>query len=130
MSASQGKAQTRVLYNAECPVCAFEINHYRKRTARDGLPVRFDDLHGRALSDWGLDADTAARRLHVLKDGQVISGMPAFRALWREMPHVAWLSRATSVPGVRQAFDWSYDAIFAPLLYRMHRRRLAKRKDR
>lgn len=129
MSATQSKPETRVLYNAECPVCTFEIDHYRKRAARDALPVRFDDLNGPDLVDWGLDADSAARRLHVLKDGQILSGMPAFRALWREMPHVAWLARATSLPGVRQATDWAYDAVFAPLLYRMHRRRMTKRGD-
>ncbi|MDB2407250.1 DUF393 domain-containing protein [Jannaschia sp.] len=124
---SESEGETRVLYNADCPVCSREIDHYRMRAARDGLPLRFDALQGADLSAWGVDADAAARRLHVLHEGRVISGMDGFRVLWRAMPHMRWLARATAAPGLRQGTDWLYDRAMAPVLYRMHLRR-ARRK--
>ncbi|MEO1365094.1 MAG: DUF393 domain-containing protein, partial [Pseudomonadota bacterium] len=89
--------ETRVLYNADCPVCNFEITHYADYSAREGLPIRFDDLNSDALAQWNLDADTAARRLYVLKDGALHSGIPAFVLLWQEMPRYRWLARLVSV---------------------------------
>lgn len=71
--------ETRVLYNQTCPVCRFEIDGYRRRAVRDGLPIRFDALDEAAA--WGIAPQDAARRLHVWHKGQVISGMPAFRLL-------------------------------------------------
>jgi hypothetical protein len=53
--------------------------------------------------------------------------MPAFRALWRRMPHLAWLARASDLPGLRGLVDWSYDRVAAPMLYRAHLRREARR---
>jgi predicted DCC family thiol-disulfide oxidoreductase YuxK len=118
--------ETRVLYNANCPVCRFEIDHYRKVARRDDLPVAFDDLNGPELAAWGIDADAAARRLHVRRGDEVLSGFPAFLALWSEMPRMRWLARALDRPGLRPAGGWVYDRIGAPLLYRAHRRREAR----
>jgi len=112
---------TRVLYNQTCPICRAEITAYQRRALKDGLPIRFDTLDQAA--DWGLSADDAARRLHVWHDGQIPSGMPAFSALWAQMPHLAWLARLTGLPGLRGLTERVYDHILAPLLYRAHRRR-------
>ncbi|RGP35237.1 thiol-disulfide oxidoreductase DCC family protein [Pseudotabrizicola alkalilacus] len=113
--------QTRVLYNQTCPICRAEISAYQRRALRDGLPIRFDTLDHAA--DWGLSAEDATRRLHVWHEGQVLSGLAAFRALWAQMPHLRWLARLTGVPGVHWLADRIYDHILAPLLYRAHRRR-------
>ena len=61
-------AETCVLYNANCPVCNFEIQHYARYADRTGLPIRFDGLA--QANAWGLTPDQAARRLHVLHKGQ------------------------------------------------------------
>ncbi len=113
----------RVLYNAECPVCRFEIDHYARRVTAQGLPVRFDDLNRADLGEWGVSADAAARRLHVLRDGQVISGIPAFLALWQAMPRYRWLAWVVGLPGVRGLATLIYDHVAAPVLYRWHLRR-------
>ena len=76
---------TSVLYNGECPVCRFEIDHYAEYSRDNGLPIRFDDLNSDALAGWGVSADDAAKRLHVRKNGQVYSGIPAFVLLWQDM---------------------------------------------
>ena len=70
-----------------------------------------------------MDADTAARRLHVRKDGIVLSGIPAFIALWQEIPRYRWLARIVSLPGIHRLAVWTYDGILAPALYAWHRRR-------
>ena len=115
--------ETRVLYNAECPVCNFEISHYADYSAKAALPIRFDDLNSAALADWEIDADAAARRLHVLKDGEIHTGIPAFVVLWRDMPRYRWLARVVSTPGIHWLAAKTYDHILAPLIYRWHLRR-------
>jgi len=120
------KPETSVLFNAECPVCNFEISHYRDYSEREGLPIRFDDLNGPDLAQWGLDADTAARRLYVLHKGEMLGGIDGFVVLWREMPRYRWLARVVGVPGVYRLACLSYDWVLAPLIYRWHLRRKAR----
>ena len=117
---------TRVLYNDTCPVCSFEIDAYRKRAIRDGLPLQFDTLDQAAR--WGISPDLAARRLHVLHKGEILSGVPAFRALWGEMPHLQWLARLTGRRFVGAAAVTLYDQLLAPVLYAMHLRRQKRGK--
>lgn len=113
--------ETRVLYNDTCPVCRFEIDAYRRRARAAGLPIRFDALD--RAEDWGLSPDDAARRLHVWHGGRVLSGLPAFRAIWSQMPGWRWLAWVTGLPGLSPVLTFAYDRIAAPLLYRAHLRR-------
>lgn len=117
--------ETKVLYNDNCPVCSFEINHYAAYAERNGLAIQFDDLNGPERAAWGLDADTAARRLYVLKDGELTSGVDAFLVLWHDMPRYRWLARVVGTPGIWQAANLVYDHVLAPLIYRWHLRRQA-----
>ncbi|HEY9020082.1 MAG: thiol-disulfide oxidoreductase DCC family protein [Paracoccaceae bacterium] len=114
---------TRVLYNHACPVCRAEITHYADYAGREGLAIGFDDLNRVDLGKWGVTADQAARRLHVVHEGRVLSGIPAFITLWQQMPRYRWLARIVALPGIRQAATLVYDHILAPLLYRSHLRR-------
>jgi predicted DCC family thiol-disulfide oxidoreductase YuxK len=117
------EATTSVLYNADCPVCSFEIGHYARYAGDKGLPIRFDDLNSDARDRWGIDADTAARRLYVLHEGALTSGIPAFLVLWAQMPRYRWVARVVGLPGVRQVATVAYDHVLAPLIYRWHLRR-------
>ncbi|WP_189370945.1 thiol-disulfide oxidoreductase DCC family protein [Tateyamaria omphalii] len=116
---------TRVLYNADCPVCSFEIDHYAKYSGDRALPIRFEDLNCIDMSDWGLSRDEAARRLYVLRNGELTSGVPAFIVLWQDMPRYRWLARIVSLPGIHWLASKAYDHVLAPLIYRWHLRRLA-----
>lgn len=116
-------ADTRVLYNDTCPVCSREIALYRRQAAG---AVGFDPLA--CAADWGLTEDQAARRLHVMQGGRVLSGFEAFRALWATVPGWAWAARLAGLPGVRSVLAFGYDRVAAPLLYRAHRRRQARRR--
>lgn len=117
---------TRILYNAQCPVCRFEIHHYRDYAADQDLPLRFDDLNAADLAPWGLTQDEAARRLYVLHDGQMTSGIPAFLILWRQMPRYHWLARLIDLPVIRPTACFVYDRALAPTIYRWHLRRRRK----
>jgi predicted DCC family thiol-disulfide oxidoreductase YuxK len=117
--------ETCVLYNGACPICSAEISHYAAYADTRALPLRFEDLGKTDLASWGLSADQAARRLHVRKDGTLLSGLPAFRVLWAEMPRYRWLARLTGWPILRPLATASYDHVLAPLLYHWHRIRFA-----
>ncbi|MEL7099917.1 MAG: DUF393 domain-containing protein [Pseudomonadota bacterium] len=120
---------TEVLYNADCPVCSFEIDHYAAYADKHDLPIRFDDLNAGERAAWGLDRETAARRLHVRKGGQIYAGIPAFIILWQDMPRYRWLARLVALPGVHWTACKVYDHILAPLLYAWDKRRQRRTRE-
>ena len=69
-----------VLYNGAGPICAPEIEHYRRLATRSGADIRFEDLNTTDLGAWGIDADTARRRLHARLDTRQLAGVEAFSA--------------------------------------------------
>jgi predicted DCC family thiol-disulfide oxidoreductase YuxK len=112
-------AETRILYNERCPICRAEIAHYRKRAAAAGAPLSFDDLNSTDLGEWALTPDQAKRRLHAaLPDGRIVSGIPAFAAIWAALPGMGWVARLVLMPGIRGMADFAYNRIAAPWLYR------------
>jgi predicted DCC family thiol-disulfide oxidoreductase YuxK len=116
-----------VLYNADCPICRAEIEHYAAYAAPRGLAIGFEPLDRADLASWNLTTAAAAKRLHVrLPDGAILSGVPAFRALWMEMPRYRLLARAVGLPGLRQLAALVYNRVLAPALYRAHLRRQAR----
>ena len=126
----ENSPKTSVLFNATCPVCNFEIQHYARYAVANDLPIRFDDLNSDARDQWGLDADTAARRLYVLHEGSLTAGIPAFLVLWAQMPKYRRLARVVGFPGIKQIACVAYDHVLAPSIYRWHLRRLRKQTVR
>ncbi|MEO0358304.1 MAG: DUF393 domain-containing protein [Pseudomonadota bacterium] len=117
---------TRILYNGSCPICRREISAYARYAKTHDLPLDFQDMGQTDLNDWGVTADQAARRIHVIKDGQLYDGIPAFALVWDDMPRFRWLAKAVRWPGVSWLASATYDLVLAPALYAMHRRRQAK----
>ena len=117
---------TRVLYNAQCPVCNFEIKHYERYSSDAALPLGFDDLNSDALANWDLTAAQAARRLYVLHKGALTSGIEGFLVLWAQMPRYRWLGRLVGCPGIKQIACAIYDHALAPAIYRWHLHRQAR----
>lgn len=118
--------KTEVLYNAECPVCSFEIGHYKTYAEKNALPLRFDDLNSDDLDRWGLTPDQAARRLYVRKGEQLLSGIPAFIVLWNDMPRYRWLARLVGLPGIHWLANLLYDHVLAAAIYKWHLNRTAR----
>jgi predicted DCC family thiol-disulfide oxidoreductase YuxK len=120
--------ETRVLYNAQCPVCNFEIKHYAQYSANMALPLGFDDLNLDALKTWNFTEDQAARRLYVLHQGALTSGIEGFLVLWAKMPRYRWLVRLVGCPGIKQIASFTYDYALAPAIYRWHLHRRSRLK--
>ena len=112
-----GKLMTKVLYNKECSVCNFEIEHYKKYTKQNSIDIEFEDLNNTNLKSWGVDKDQAERRMHVQKDGQTYSGVDAFIQLWEDMPKYSTLAKIAKKPGIYQFGNILYDWVLAPVLY-------------
>ena len=111
-------------YNGACPVCRFEIEHYK--AGADGDRVRWLDLASEpeALARFGIDRAGARRRLHVLdEDGRLHIGIDAFVLIWQVMPRYRWLSRLVGARPVRPLAAAVYDHVLAPLLFHWNRLR-------
>ncbi|MEY8841915.1 thiol-disulfide oxidoreductase DCC family protein [Cribrihabitans sp. XS_ASV171] len=115
--------ETRVLYNAECPICSFEIDHYRAHARAKALPIRFEDLNTADLETWGMSRDDAAKRLYVVQGNEMRGGIDGFLMLWAEMPRYRWLGRIVALPGLKQLAALLYDHVLAPAIYRWHKAR-------
>lgn len=115
-----------VIYNQTCPICSREVGAYQRYAERNDLPIDFAALDAPVVGEQGLSADDAARRLHVVRDGVLLSGTEAFLALWAAMPRFRWLARVLSVPPFRQIAGFVYEKIAAPWLYRRHVARMQR----
>lgn len=116
-------APLTVLYNADCPICRAEIDHYIAYAGPRNLPIRFEPLAKADLATWGLSPEQARKRLHVRQGGAIFSGVPAFRILWAAMPRYRALAWVTGLPGLRGLSGWIYDRLLAPWLYNRNMRR-------
>ena len=118
---------TRILFNEDCPICNAEICHYQKYAEANDIELYFDQLGKADLSVYGVNKDQAAKRLHVISDGKILHGLPAFRAIWTLMPRYKLLAIVTNIPVIREIATFTYDKILAPILYKSHLRRQAKK---
>lgn len=115
---------TRILYNDRCPICRAEMRHYTRRAEAANAPLVFEDVNRIDTAQWALTEAQVTRRLHaILPDGQVISGIDAFAAIWDYLPSLRWMARAVGLPVLGAFFAVLYDRVAAPILYRMHLRR-------
>ena len=108
---------TKVLYNGNCNVCSLEIKQYKKYSDNSLLGIEFEDLHSADLQSWGVDKDSAKKRLHVKKNNKIYSGVDAFIKLWEDMPKYNKLARIAKQPLIYKLGNLLYDNILAPALY-------------
>ncbi|SFE51998.1 thiol-disulfide oxidoreductase DCC family protein [Roseivivax sediminis] len=112
-----------VLYNDTCPICAREVAAYRRMTRSDPS-IAYRGLSEGEMERFGLSRRQAARRFHVLKDGELHDGIPAFALVWARIPKLAWLARAVRLPVIGALARGLYDHVAAPALFALHRRRV------
>lgn len=112
-----------IIHNDRCPICAREVAGYARAADRAGVALDIQGLDGEARHWAGLDRDAAARRFHVIRDGQLLSGLDAFLVIWEALPGLRWLARALRPAWVRALADPVYDRLLAPALFALHRRR-------
>jgi predicted DCC family thiol-disulfide oxidoreductase YuxK len=97
-----------VLYDGACPLCRREVSIYRG--LQPNVPVRFADVSDATQPlPPGTTREQLLARFHVRgRDGRLLSGAPAFLALWAAMPGWRWLALAGRVPGVAWALERVY----------------------
>jgi predicted DCC family thiol-disulfide oxidoreductase YuxK len=101
--------KTTMFFDGGCPLCSREVAHYRRLDR--GSRILWVDItdHPETLSEYGIAYGTAMERLHALdEDGQVVSGVPAFVAVWRQLPGYRHLARVVEGLGVVPVLDWLY----------------------
>ena len=115
-------AEMTVIYNDTCPICAREVASYKRMTAADPR-IAYRGLSEGELDAFGITRRAAARRFHVLKDGTLHDGVPAFALVWDRIPRLRWLARLVRTPGIREVSALLYDHVAAPALFALHKKR-------
>lgn len=114
----------RIFFDGLCPLCAREINVYRRRS-HDGRIV-FIDITDAAFSAEaeGLDPKEVHRRFHA-KDGagRIYTGPEAFVEIWKRVPGFALAVRLAALPGAGLVMEAGYFCFMhlRPLLPRLRR---------
>ncbi len=109
-----------VLYNDRCPVCTFEIAHYRGLCAKNKIDLGFEKIseQGLVLTTSNLSVQEARKRLHVkTESGELKVGIDAFLALWNRMPGYRILGKIVEFPGIYETSNWVYNQVLAPSLF-------------
>lgn len=108
-----------LLYDAQCPVCALEMDHLRER-CRDGR-LLFEDISqpGFDAARFGLGFGAIDAEIHGIRpDGSVIKGVEVLRLAYAAAG-LGWVMRPTGWAPLRPLFDAGY-RVFA-----RHRRRIS-----
>ena len=106
----------RLLYDGKCPICSREVRWLRRRAARRGAKLGFEDIAAPGFDParYGLTAKAVRDQMHgVLPDGSVVRGVEVFRQAYAAVG-LGWLLGWTRWPGLRLVADAGY-AVFAKL---------------
>jgi predicted DCC family thiol-disulfide oxidoreductase YuxK len=130
-----------VYYNSACPVCRrgiewqkgqmsacaiewIDVHASPDAVAQIGAGLGRDDFESSAIESSGLesaDLESVRERLHVRDaQGRVLIGADAVAFVMERTPGQRWMGRFASLPMIRPAMRWAYDA-FARVLYRWNR---------
>ena len=110
--------QLTVYFDGSCPLCRWEISHYRKQDNAGRLVFQDVSPEGAEVGP-DLTRRQAMARFHVRgPDGGLLSGAAAFVAIWHVLPGWRWLARIGNVPGMMHFLELAYRA-FLPLRPRL-----------
>lgn len=115
-----------VYYDGACPLCSREIDHYRKKDTAGRLRLVDIAAPGFDARAAGLDPAAVNKFLHVrLPDGELVTGLAAFTAIWDVLPGFGLLARAARLPLVNPLLRGGY-RVFAAVRPYLPRRRAAE----
>ena len=122
----------QIFYNGSCSICAPEIQMYKKLVNRKkGVKhsqLDFVDISVSEAEEF--PQEDMLKRLHAkLPNGEIISGVPAFIKLWRQVPGFKGLAFLINLPFIKHISIIVYDHILAPTLYKRYMRSIKTRKQ-
>lgn len=99
---------TNFLYDGSCPLCALEINQYRKIIPDS--PIHWVDVSSPEFTaPLGQTKESLMQRFHVVQpDGELISGAAAFVSVWEKLPKFRYLAALSKLPGMLNAMEFGY----------------------
>ena len=105
----------KVLFNDKCSICSKEINHYKNLKVKD---INWLDINALTVATRlsGKSHKELLRRLHVIRDDKIYSGVRAFVIMWDSIPRYRWLSKTISFPVIYHISVLLYELI-AIVLY-------------
>lgn len=101
----ENPVQIEVWYDGACPLCQREIAVMRRLDWRGR--IRFSDLTS-ASTACPLDRRLLLERFHAREHGVMLSGAPAFAAMWRAIPLLWPLGQLARLPLVARVLEWAY----------------------
>ena len=115
----------KVLFNDSCSICSKEINHYKSLDNN----INWIDINDLELSSKisGKNHKELLRRLHVVKDNKVYSGVKAFAIMWQNIPKYKWMGKLVTIPGIYHISVVFYE-IVAFFLYLKNKHQLHEQK--
>ena len=100
----------KVFFNNSCSICRLEINHYKK--VSDSHLEWIDITNNQdALKLTSKSQEELLRRLHVIDNGEVISGAKAFIIIWSKIPKYKLLSKIFSFKPIYILFHYAYEFV-------------------
>ena len=116
----------KVLFNDSCKICSKEINHY---ISLEPEQIKWIDINDISLSTEisGKSHRELIRRLHVIENGEIYSGVRAFIVMWGKIPRYRWISKLVAFPGIYQLSIIIYE-IIAYILFLKNKHQLDEKK--
>ena len=81
----------KVFYNKSCNICKTEINHYKKHCKNKKISWVNVVNNKEALVSTSKTYPELLRRIHISKNGKIISGTAAFIEIWKIIPRYKFL---------------------------------------
>ena len=112
----------KVYFNNSCKICKAEIDIYKKEKIKE---IDWVDISNNRVAELETNKNDKEllRRLHVKKNGKVISGAKAFLLVWKNIPKYKFLYSIFKFPIIFQIFSIGYEVI-AFFLYLKNRKQI------
>tara|TARA_Y100000389_G_scaffold201485_1_gene244317 strand:+ start:995 stop:1351 length:357 start_codon:yes stop_codon:yes gene_type:complete len=107
----------KVFFNDKCSICSKEINHYKKVNSKNINWIDINDLEVSSKLT-NKNHKELLRRLHVVHNKNVYSGVKAFIIMWSYLPRYKWISRLVSLPVIYHLSCLIYEFIALGLYYK------------
>lgn len=94
----------QIFFDGSCPVCAAEMDVYRRKEHAGRLQFVDISLPGFDPTPYGITMEAFMHEMHAIdREHHVYRGVEAFRAIWQAFPASTWyglLGALVTLPGV------------------------------